>query len=448
MTGDILFRNVEVDGLLVDVRTLAGTITEISNGLATAGSEVVDGHGGALIPGLHDHHLHLLALAASYSSVDCTRAADLAALGRLIAAAPAGWVRAIRYDEAALGVLDRDVLDSIAPDRPVRVQHRSGALWILNSAALDDVATALDDTDDVERDASGRPNGRLWRYDERLSRALPRAAPGLASVGAQLHRLGITRVTDATPDLDASTVDLVAHAVRVGDLPRHVRLLGAPDGDLPPEVVAGPRKLLLHDHDLPGYDDLCSLIAATRAAGRAVAVHCVTRESLLLTLAALEQVGPHDGDRIEHGSVIPREVYSQLTRLGVSVVTQPDFLRTRGDDYLRDVAADDLMCLYPYASLIAAGVPVCASSDAPFGDLDPWAVMRSARDRRTASGVRINVEEGVDVQTALAGYLSDVPGGPPRTIAVGMPADVVLLKVPLATMLAEPTRELVRAVRA
>jgi predicted amidohydrolase YtcJ len=54
------------------------------------------------------------------------------------AAAPDGhgWIRGVGYAETVAGDLDAAALDRLRPDRPVRVQHRSGALWILNTAAL------------------------------------------------------------------------------------------------------------------------------------------------------------------------------------------------------------------------------------------------------------------------------------------------------------------------
>ena len=57
--------------------------------------------------------------------------------------------------------IDRWALDRMEVGRPVRVQHRSGALWILDSRAC-----ALLDVDNchlpgVERDPHGRATGRL-----------------------------------------------------------------------------------------------------------------------------------------------------------------------------------------------------------------------------------------------------------------------------------------------
>jgi hypothetical protein len=45
-------------------------------------------------------------------------------------------------------------------------------------------------------------------------------------------------------------------------------------------------------------------------------------------------------DRIEHGAVIPAEMVADLR--GLTVVSQPHFVAERGEQYLRDVAPEDL----------------------------------------------------------------------------------------------------------
>ncbi|MFC8045400.1 amidohydrolase family protein [Nocardia sp. NPDC057353] len=376
-----------------------GVIAEVGPGLRADGETEVDGHGAVLLPGLHDHHIHLHSTAASRESVDCTTGLDA------LRGTDAPRVRAV-----GAGVsVDRHTLDRLVPDRPVRVQHRSGALWMLNTAALAELAP-LPHLPGIERDASGEPTGRLWRLDDLLRGTWPRRGD-LTALGRELTAFGITGVTDATPGL----ADAPA-------LPQRVTLLGE-------------RKLLLHDHDLPFYDELRDRIATLHHRGLPVAVHCVTRVSLLLTLAALDEVGILPGDRIEHGAVIP----DPAALRGLTVVTQPAFAVANRERYRAEVDPDDLPFLYPYARLLAAGVPVLPSSDAPYGPLDPWEIMRAAATRELGAGER------VPVRTVLDGFLRDAELRP-RSITPGAPADLVLLAAPLDTALDAPDGALVRHV--
>jgi predicted amidohydrolase YtcJ len=443
----LILRNTEVAGRLSDV-TVSGCEATVFDG-AYVDDDVleVDAFGGVLLPGLHDHHLHLLSMAVA--SVDCSTTATLADLGAQLRQAPGEWVRATGYHESIGGDLDRHVLDRLTPDRPVRMQHRSGALWILNSRALQEVAAALDDSDDVERDARGVPNGRLWRYDTRLRAALPAIEPDLAAVGDRLLRLGITGVTDATPDLDAVAIALLRDARITRALPQDLMLLGAPDGFVDSaELTAGPAKLLLRDHDLPDVDAVAAWVAARHTARRPVAIHCVTSEALAIVVAALDAVGACAGDRIEHAAVVPPGMRADIARLGIRVVTNPGFLHERGDTYAEDVLPAELPFLYPHRSLIQAGVTVAVASDAPFGNPDPWAVVRAATHRTTLGGRVLSPDETVTPWTALAGYLSAAatPGGAIETLTVGRRGGLCLLRLPRLDMLAEPDADLVRLV--
>ena len=207
-------------------------------------------------------------------------------------------------------------------------------------------------------------------------------APDLTTLGKRLASFGITAVTDATPDLDADDVAVLGAAAVSGALPQRVLLLGAPPGvALPHRLAAGPVKIIVPDHDLPALDDLADRVVAAHALGRGVAVHVVTREALVLTMAALAVAGHHPGDRLEHLAIAPPDLLDQLRSDGLRVVTQPGFLADRGDRYLAEVDPADRDDLYRFGSLLAAGITVTASSDAPYGPLDPWLVLRAARDR-------------------------------------------------------------------
>jgi len=458
VTG-LLLRDAELAGhIRADVRITGETVTEVGPALRRRGEAEYDCQGGAVLPGLCDHHLHLSAMAAWSESVRCgppdvTSGAGLSAA--LAAAGPDrhGWIRGVGYAEPVAGDLDAVALDRLRSDRPVRIQHRSGALWMLNSAALAALSADGAQHPGLERGADGRPNGRLWRADDWLRGRLPRAGPpSLAQVGATLLRHGVTAVTDATPDLDDQAIAVITEAMTRGQLPPDVLLLGAPlgavlPGDLGrPGPAAGPHKIVLADSGLPAYDELADRIRAAHAAGRPVAVHCVTREALVLLMAALQDAGPRPGDRIEHAALVPRELLPGLARLGVRVVTQPGFLPHRGDDFLRDLPPGERPDLYRCATLRRAGIPVALSSDAPYGPLDPWVVLAAATSRRTASGQVAGPEERLTFAEALDAYLAPPgdPGGPPRRVRAGTAANLAILRAPLADV--PPLPEPVRAV--
>lgn len=442
------------EGRRADVRVAAGRIREIAPRLVRAtGERALEADGGTLLPGLHDHHIHLLAAAAALGSIACgpPQVDDRGTLHRQLRAAATGtppgrWLRGVRYHEDVAGGLDRHVLDRIVADRPVRIQHRSGAVWFVNSAGLSALGAETGERPTgVELDADGRPTGRLWRVDGWLRDRLgPAPPPNLAAVGRRLVEAGVTGVTDATPDLDATTTDLLVYAVGDGRLPLHLQLLGARPGAFPRPptpggrwVTEGPQKLVLSDHDLPSLPVLVDRIRAARqratTADHPVAVHCVTRESLILLAMALHEVGPAPGDRIEHAAIVPDELVPTLARLGVTVVTQPGLLAERGDTYLRDVAPEDVPLLYRHGSLLRMGIPVALSTDAPYTELDPWSSLRAATERRTRGGTVIGTQEKVSFHQALGSLLTPLgsPGATPRRIEVGGPADLCLLASPL-----------------
>ena len=123
---ELLLREVTVEGRLVDVRTSHGTITSVGPRLEPRpGETIIDGRWGALVPGLHDHHIHLLALAAAERSVPVGPAVtpDAAAFAGALAAANrslarGSWLRAVGYHESVAGPLDRWRLDEIADAAP------------------------------------------------------------------------------------------------------------------------------------------------------------------------------------------------------------------------------------------------------------------------------------------------------------------------------------------
>jgi predicted amidohydrolase YtcJ len=458
MTVDLVLRDVEVDGRQVSVAIAGGRITPITHRRDLQGAVEVDGKGGALLPGLHDHHVHLLAAAAAETSVDLSAVAPgdatraMALVGTADAELPPDvWMRVVGYHESIAGDLDRHALDRWSPRRPVRVQDRTGARWTLNSAAT----TALDlqhsAPGGIERDASGVPTGRLHRLDDWLRDVLPIGGqPDLSVIGRRLAAWGITGVTDTTAWTEPGGMRVLADAVAQEALPQRVTVTGGPAlAAMPPPgtLLSGPVKLVIDDADYPSLDELVHHIGRAHVAGRPVAIHAVTRTALVLAVAALQAASRRPGDRIEHGAVIPPELLDAMAVLDLTVVTQPGFVRERGDRYLEDVDAEDLPHLYRCRSLLAAGIRVAGSSDLPYTDGNPWTAIRTAVTRHTRTGRLLGEQEAVSADRALDLYLgaADHPGGAPRRVAVGGLADLVLLDRPLRALLDYPAAEAVVA---
>jgi len=427
-----LIRGAEIDGRApLDVRISGAGIAQIGAALARErGEPELDARGGALLPGLHDHHLHLHALAAAHSSIACgppavTSEPQLAAALRAAAATGSGWLRGVAYHESVAGPLDRARLDTWVADRPLRMQHRSGALWIVNSAGVRELGLAP---------GPEAETGRLFRADAWLRERLGGERPDLARVGAQLASFGVTGATDASASNDAAALRHLCAAVESGALPQQLLVLGEPGLPEPasPRVARGAVKALLDEPRLPDFDDLCARIRSAHAERRGFAVHCVTRAQGLFAAAALREAGAQRGDRLEHASVAPPELVELAAELGLTVVTQPNFVAERGDDYRRDVERDDRPWLYRARGWLAAGVPLGAGSDAPYGSPDPWRGIAAAVRRASASGAPLGPDEALPPEQALALYTAPLcdPGGPARRVAVGAPADLCLLDRP------------------
>ena len=448
----LTLRNVRPwGGACLDVAMADGSITAIGPCLPRTSDEF-DGGGAVLLPGLHDHHLHILATAARRQSVGLAGLATAdevrASLKVSAAASPPGqWLRAVDYDERAAGLPDRALLDSWVPDRPVRLQDRTGALWVLNDMAM----ALLADRNlpaGAERDRSGQPTGRFWREDRWLGQALPGATPDLAALGSELAALGLTGLTDAGAQNGPEEAAMLGSAHVGGALPQQLVLMGREDLPKGTRYRRGPLKLLIDERDPPDLGELSARILVARGQNRTVAAHCVTEAELALFLAALAASGGAcAGDRIEHGGMIPEPFIPVIAGQGLTVVTNPAFIHDRGDRYRATVAEARWDELYRGRSLAAAGIPLAAGSDAPYASHDPWLAMRTSRDRLTAAGAELGIAEVLDAAAALGLYLSNglAPGGPARLIAPGASADLMLCTGTLEDVLADLTTQRVSA---
>lgn len=446
-----LIRHAEIPSVGIrDVRCKKGQIVSISEALVPEdGERVFDAGYGALVPGLNDHHIHLYATAAARASVDCSPSVVFSREGLEAALAGCkgeGWIRGFGFHENSYPDLDRKELDRIEPNRPIRIQHQSGMLWILNSAALD----LLELHDDLElpsgarRDTDGALNGLFFNLDAWLRGRLRGVKPSLRVLSSELASYGITGVTDAGVANDVDMATAMIAAVERGEICQRVMLMGndslnefeITDTD---SVGIGPLKIYLREAELPSIEELTRRILRAHNAGRPIAAHCVTRVELVFLLSVLGDAGVMPGDRVEHASIADNSALEMLAALGVSVVTQPHFIAQRGDQYLLNVEETDIPWLYRGQGFITAGIGLAAGSDAPYGSCDPWFAMRAATQRRTSTGVLMTGREQLTAETAFGLYCGalDNPTSGYRPPLVGDNADLCLLKCSWRTALRE-----------
>ena len=451
-------------------------------GLGWRPERVLDCEGRTLVPGFIDAHVHLLAYAASLRDVDCGPDAVLSIAGirraitdRARATSDGSWIVGRGYDDSALPERrhpTRNDLDA-ATSRPVRLVHRTGHACVLNSAALALVGIDAHTPDPVEgvivRDDSGEPTGLLLEMDAYLDGRIPRRTRGEFEAGVRqacerLAALGVTSVVDATPTNSMDRWETF-RTLRAGGvpLPRITMMagydhlasfvaegMGYSHGD--DFLRLGHVKIMLTAttgalHPQP--EDLTAMVARAHAAGFPVAVHAVEAEAVEAAARAIAEARRKRplpfADRIEHCSECPPDVLRQVRRAGVAVCTQPAFLHHRGDKYLSEVPEDAQPWLYAMRSLLDAGVPVSAGSDAPVVEPAPMVGLAAAVTRRTREGRQVALGQAVTPMEALRAYtlgaaeasgLGDVAG----SIEVGKLADLALLDADPTAVAAEEMR--------
>lgn len=371
--------------------------------------------GGVVVPGFVDPHVHLRAMAGARCSVDLSSAPGRdALLARLTTAPGVGWVRAVGWDDAlGHGPLTRADLDAACPGRPVVVHHATGHAVALNTAALRHLGADHDDHHD----------GILAGHHPALAQ-VPRLDPAelraaLHGVGAELAAAGVVAVEDASATNDIADVA----ALTSSGLPARVQAMvgAAAAGDAP----VGTRIKLVVD-DATTSPELADAIAAAHRRDQPVALHVVDigpLQTALDALAAAPPPPPGRPDRLEHVSLCLPEQVDAIAGAGAVVVTQPAFLAHRGDKYRAALTPVEHAWLYRVGSLLAAGVPVAASSDAPVVPARPLESVQAMVQRDPAEAV--DVATALDLVTRRAAAASGADGS--GVLLPGHRADFVVL---------------------
>lgn len=430
----------------------------------------------AIFPGFHDAHAHTpsFGLALGQLELSTPPVTSMDALYAAVARRAAGpddgtVVIGTGYDQNKLGGAHPDLrrLDEVSSGRAVWLQHTSGHLSFVNSAALRRIGAALDAPVDggvVGRDAAGTPTGLLEeraqslvrdlvlpRSRRELARALGEAhdrylAEGLTSVcdagiaggwigqsGAELAAYQLARDTKAlkvrTTVMVASDVlhQVSAHADDLATLGLDAGLrtgLGDEWLRLGPLKVFSDGSLIgrtcwMHegfDDDLAntGYpqadpEQLRRTIVEAHLAGWQLATHAIGDAAVAFVLDAYEEalrLAPQADHRhrIEHCGVTPDDALARIARLGVIPVPQGRFVGELGDGMLAALGPTRAGVAYRLRSFLDAGVVLPGSSDRPVVTGRPLLGIADMVARRTESGAPFSPDEALTAEQALRAY--------------------------------------------
>jgi len=435
--------------------------------------------GHLIVPGLIDAHLHLSEVARRRSGLDLStapsREAALAAVAAWAADHPRGPVVGRGFDPERWG--DRrwptaTDLDRVVGDRPTMVFHASGHALVANSVALREVsAGATGRTEPAPgRSADARPSGAVYEDAMRPLSAMASAAEpvgpeALHSVLRELSSLGVTGVggMNASPE----EVEALRALGGSGRLPvwtrTYLRLadLSRVRVDRPAEddrwgIVGvkafldgafGPRTAWLSApySDAPERDglevgedgELAEALARAGELGLAPALHAIGDRAVGRACRLLDALPRHGAapPRIEHGALTPPAVLAALDRIRPTVVVQPGFVWS--DAWLTDrVGPGRARWAYAFRTLRSRGIPLAASSDAPYDPVDPWRGLAATVARCDPAGRSANPEgsESLAPEEALALYTggaADALGLPLRgRLEPGDRADLLVLSAP------------------
>jgi predicted amidohydrolase YtcJ len=481
-------------GSTADIHALAGSSTR----------EVLL-HGRSLLPGFIDAHCHLTGLGMGMVSIDgkapgmhSIEALQKAVYERAATQLPGTWIRGRGYDQTRLRERRHptsDDWDAVSPNHPVIFTRTCGHIASVNSRALS-LSGITDQTPDPPGGRYEREGGRNLgvAYETAQTPLQTAALPTAEEFSAALLRAsaaylaaGCTSVHDAGGLVGAAfgpcqdlveagqlklriyafaTVNSLQHPVmgvlsaglrsRFGD----ARLrLGAfkvmTDGSSsgPTAATREPYTSNAQDcgilyWDQAGLDDL---IGRAHRQGFQCTVHAVGDRAIEQTLNAMARAQheyPRHGrrHRIEHCAICPPDLQDRVRAQHIVPAMQPAFFWEFGDGYIHNYGRHRADTMFPVKSLIAAGVPVAGSSDAPVTHYAPLFGIEQALTRKTMAGGVCGPDERVDLTTAIRmhtihGAFASFEEGFKGSLEVGKVADLVVLAENLSWVPVERLRD-------
>jgi predicted amidohydrolase YtcJ len=199
-------------------------------------------------------------------------------------------------------------------------------------------------------------------------------------------------------------------------------------------------------------DDLDDLLGTAHRRGFQCTVHAVGDKAIDQTLTAMARAqDAHPRvrlrHRIEHCGICPPDLQARVAAQGIVPAMQPAFFWEFGDGYIRNYGRHRADVMFPARSLLARGVRVAGSSDAPVTHYAPLFGIEQALTRRTSDGDVCGRDERLDLAAAirmhtLNGAYASFEEGRKGSIEAGKLADLCVLTEDITRLPVSSLRDL------
>ena len=153
-------------------------------------------------------------------------------------------------------------------------------------------------------------------------------------------------------------------------------------------------------------DELVNTVKRIHRLGFQIAAHCQGDAALDDLLDAFETVLGCRSDnplrhRIEHAGCLYPKLMARTAAMGIGVSGQPVFFSFLGDGFVEAFGKETTEKLYPFKSMLRAGIHLGGSSDCPVSMHDPRLGLAGAVLRKSPSGRTIGPLECLTMHDAL-----------------------------------------------